>query len=89
MSTQTDWRTLVSRIIKSEMAKKNLRYEDIANKLQEYGTVQTQGNLRNKINRGIMGADLFIQIMLALDMEAIEQKTLLEIRQHIDNERKS
>ena len=52
----TDYRELISRIIKSEMSKRKIRYEDLSQLLAAHGTVQSSANLRNKINRGIMGA---------------------------------
>jgi hypothetical protein len=73
------WRELVSRIIKTEMAKKNLKYEDLSQLLQARGTLQSSANLRNKINRGIMGADLFLLLLLVMDVKQLNQALILEI----------
>ena len=75
----TDYRELISRMIKSEMSKRKIRYEDLSQSLAELGTQQTSANLRNKINRGIMGADLFIQLMLVLNVKQIDRDSILEI----------
>jgi hypothetical protein len=75
----TDYRELISRIIKSEMSKRKIRYEDLSQSLAEFGTHQTSANLRNKINRGIMGADLFIQLLLVLNVKQIDRDSILEI----------
>jgi len=78
------WRKLVSRIIKTEMAKKNLKYEDLSRLLAAQGTLQSGANLRNKINRGIMGAELFLQLLLVMNVKQLEQKLMLEILQELD-----
>lgn len=77
--SSTEWRDLVSRLLKSEMSKRKLKYEDLSRALAEQGCVQTADNLRNKINRGILGADLFIQLLLVLNVKSLERQTLLDI----------
>ena len=72
----TDYRELISRIIKSEMSKRKIRYEDLSQLLAAHGTVQSSANLRNKINRGIMGADLFIQLFLSVPQLPSEKNSL-------------
>ncbi|MCJ8299293.1 MAG: DUF6471 domain-containing protein [Pseudomonadales bacterium] len=75
----TDYRELISRIVKSEMSKRKIRYEDLSQLLAAHGTVQSSANLRNKINRGIMGADLFIQLFLVLNVKQLDRDSILEI----------
>ena len=82
----TDWRKLTSRLIKSEMTKRNIKYEDLSKRLEQLGTQQTAPNLRNKINRGILGADLFIQILVALNVSQISQDNIQEILESIKHE---
>lgn len=77
------WRELASRVIKSEMAKKGLKYSDLSERLQRLETRQSADNLRNKINKGILGADLFLQIMLVLNVTKIERENLLEILKEV------
>ena len=73
------WRELVGRLLRTEMAKRKLKYEDLSRLLATAGIRQSAANLRNKINRGIMGADLFLAIMLVLDVQKLERETILEI----------
>lgn len=83
---KTDYRELVSRLIKSEMSKRKIRYEDLSQSLAEVGTIQTSANLRNKINRGIMGADLFIQLILVLNVKQIDRETLVDIASSLNED---
>lgn len=74
-----DWRELISRLVKSEMTKRKVRYDELSRRLAEHGTLQTADNLRNKVNRGIMGADLLLQIMFVLNMRQLELDVVREI----------
>jgi hypothetical protein len=77
--SSTEWRDLVSRLLKSEMSKRKLKYEDLSRALAEWGVVQTADNLRNKINRGILGADLLVQLLVVLNVKSVERQTLMDI----------
>lgn len=80
----THWRELISRLIKLEMAKKKLKYEDLSNLLEAHGTQQSSANLRNKINRGIMGADLFVQLLVVMNVKHLDRDSMLEILEALD-----
>ena len=75
----TAWRELVSRLIKADMARKKLKYEDLSQLLAAHGTKQSADNLRNKINRGILGADLYLQLLLVLNIKQLDRQTILDI----------
>jgi hypothetical protein len=74
-----DWRELVSRVIKLEMTKRKLKYSDLSETLEAQGTIQSSANLRNKINRGIMGADLFLQLLLVMEVKQLDRENMLDI----------
>lgn len=80
------WRELVSRLIKLEMTKRKLRYEDLSQRLAQYGVSQSADNLRNKINRGIMGADLMLQLVYVLDIRSLDKTVLSEILHAIQDD---
>ncbi|MEP0355670.1 DUF6471 domain-containing protein [Paraglaciecola sp.] len=74
-----DWRQLVQRILKAEMSKRGTKYQDLSDRLSTIGVHQSADNLRNKVNKGIMGADLLLQIMYVLNMRRIERDDILDI----------
>lgn len=80
------WRELVSRLIKSEMTKRKLRYDDLSQRLAQYGVSQSADNLRNKINRGILGADLLLQLVYVLDIRSLDKAVLGEILQTMESQ---
>ena len=77
--SQADWREVISRLVKSEMSKRKMKYEDLSQLLEQTGTIQTSANLRNKINRGIMGAELFVQILIVLDLKQLDIGSIEDI----------
>lgn len=85
-NTSAAWRELVSRLIKSEMSKRKLKYEELSQLLEAQGTLQTAANLRNKINRGILGADLFVQILIVLNVQQLTRESILDIIENLDLE---
>lgn len=74
-----DWRQLVARLLKAEMSKRGVKYQDLSDRLASIGVKQSADNLRNKINKGILGADLLLQMMFVLNMRRIEREELLDI----------
>ena len=58
------WRQTVARVVKSEMSVRGVKYQALSQRLEEIGVEQSADNLRNKVNKGIMGADLLLQIFV-------------------------
>lgn len=76
---QTEWRNLVARIIKSEMSLHAIKYQDLSEKLAAIGIVQSADNLRNKINKGILGADLLLQVVYVLQIKRIDHSQISDL----------
>ncbi len=80
-SKASDWRQVVQRLIKAEMSKRGLKYQTLSDELAAIGVEQSADNLRNKINRGILGADLLLQLILIMNIRKLgidEVKDILE-----------
>ncbi|MFT6330295.1 MAG: hypothetical protein ACJAYN_002235 [Bermanella sp.] len=75
----SDWRNLVQRLLKTELSKKGIKYQDLSDKLSAVGVDQSADNLRNKINKGILGADLLLQIVFVLNIKQIKYEDIEEI----------
>lgn len=78
-SLAADWRQLVQRLLKAEMSKRGTKYQDLSDRLSNIGIHQSADNLRNKVNKGILGADLLLQIMYVLNMRRIERDEIVDI----------
>ena len=72
MINTPEWRAVVKRLLKSEMEVHGLRYRDLSVGLEErFGTIQTEENLRQKITKGTLGTQLFLQLLLVIGVESI------------------
>jgi hypothetical protein len=79
LSTKNAWRQTVARVVKSEMSVRGVKYQTLSQRLEEIGIDQSADNLRNKVNKGIMGADLLLQILYVLKARPIDSALLEEI----------
>jgi hypothetical protein len=70
-STTKIWRNAVQRLLKTEMSRHDVRYQELSERLAAVGVEQSADNLRNKVNKGILGADLLLQIVSVLNVKAI------------------
>lgn len=81
-----NWRMVVQRLIKSEMTLKGVKYQELSDRLKEVGVQQTADNLRNKVNKGILGADLLVQIMYVMDVKKVEKDRVKDIIKNLQKE---
>ena len=68
-----EWAAVIKRLIRAEMALHDVTYEELSKRLKnQFGTIQTANNLKSKINKGVLGAQLFVQILNVLGTESLE-----------------
>ena len=85
MSAKNAWRQTVARLVKSEMSVRGVKYQALSQRLADIGVEQSADNLRNKINKGIMGADLLVQILYVLKARAVDAALIEEILTDLDD----
>lgn len=72
MRTSQDWRAIVKGVIRAEMARRNMSYRELAERLD---TVDVKGmnerTIANKINRGTFSAVFLVQVMEAIGVLTI------------------
>ena len=61
-----EWQERVKAILKSELARRNVSYKELADRLQAIGVKDTERNISNKISRGTFTAAFFIQCLDAI-----------------------
>lgn len=67
----TDWQGLVKGMLKAEIKRRNMTYEQLAAKLAEIGVSETTDNLRVKISRGGFSAVFFVQCLTAMGVRSL------------------
>ncbi len=66
-----DWQAQVKGLLKAELARRDLTYGDLAEKLAAIGIKDNERNISNKIGRGTFTAIFFIQCMEAIGCHTI------------------
>ena len=59
------------RILRAEMARREVSYDTLMEKLGGIGVKETNAGLRNKLSRGSFTADFFLQCLTALEVKTI------------------
>jgi hypothetical protein len=57
------WQDHAKSLLKAELKRKSITYKELANRLTEAGTFETEANLANKISRGGFSAAFLLQCL--------------------------
>ncbi len=79
-------RETIRRLLRSQMAAKGVEYRELSRRLAELGVVQSETNLRSKVNNGSLGAQLFLYIQLALDTRRVDLAAVSEILADVEKD---
>jgi 3-mercaptopyruvate sulfurtransferase SseA len=72
MATDAEWQALVKGMLKAEMKRRNMPYEQLAQKLAELGAQNSSAQvLRTKVSRGGFSAVFFVQCLKAMGCQQI------------------
>lgn len=63
------WGKIVSKIIKTELAKRGMSYNELVEKLEGIGVFIKVEDLRARISRGNFSAMLFLQCLRAIEVK--------------------
>jgi hypothetical protein len=69
--TRQRWRPRAKGILKAELARRELTYSDLADRLAQIGVQENRRNLTNKINRGEFGAEFLLQCLAAMNVTTL------------------
>ncbi len=74
-----EMRETIRRYIRAQMAYKGFEYKDLSARLGVLGVVQTDSNLRSKVNNGSLGAQLFVYILMAMGVQHFDLEQMKQI----------
>lgn len=75
-----EWAAAIKGSLRGEMARRSVTYAELSRRLEErFGTLQTESNLKAKVNKGVMGAQLFVQILAVLGCDKLEIEQVLQL----------
>ena len=66
MPERTDWEVKARGLLRAEMAKQGLTYNQLVERLKAVGITDDERNLRNKVSRGKFTAAFLLQCLAAI-----------------------
>jgi hypothetical protein len=66
MTTNSEWETKVKGLLKGELKRRGVTYQQLVEKLAAIGVVDSEPNIRNKLARGKFTAVFLIQCLDAV-----------------------
>jgi microsomal dipeptidase-like Zn-dependent dipeptidase len=69
--SEADWANDVKHLLRAEMARRGVTYDQLTEKLAEIGVVDTSVNIRNKVARGKFTAVFFVQCLRAIGCDLL------------------
>jgi Domain of unknown function (DUF6471) len=71
MKSEAEWAEEVKRLLRAEMTRRGITYEELAERLATVGVRNTVVNLRNKVARGRFSAVFLVQCLRAIGARAL------------------
>ena len=66
-----EWAEKAKRLLRSEMVKRGISYDDLTARLAAMGIQDSPGNIRNKVSRGKFMAAFMLQCLRAIGAETL------------------
>lgn len=73
-----EWAEYAKRLLKAELKRRGVSYRQLADRLTEMGTPETERNLSNKISRGGFTAAFMLQVLAAIGCDDLRLNALPE-----------
>ncbi len=65
------WEDRAKRLLKTELAKADLGYRELAERLEKHGMKESQASIANKISRGTFSATFLLASLVAIGAETV------------------
>jgi len=66
-----DWTAYTKGLLRAEMARRQITYKGLVEKLAAIGISETEANLRNKISRGSFTGAFLVQCLVAIGVTTL------------------
>jgi Domain of unknown function (DUF6471) len=65
------WEERAKRFLKAELARADVGYRELAERLEKHGLKETEASIANKISRGTFSATFFLASLVAIGKEQV------------------
>src|SRR5258708_20407824 len=69
--SEDQWADKAKRLLRAEMVKRGVSYEQLAERLHDMGIEETPVNIRNKVARGKFMASFLLQCLSAIGVQVV------------------
>ena len=73
---QLSWEERAKRFLKAELARSEVSYRELAERLKKHGLKETEASIANKISRGTFSATFFLASLVAIGCTAVTLEDL-------------
>jgi hypothetical protein len=72
MATKTpSWEERAKRLLKAELARADIGYRELAERLKKHGVKETEASIANKVSRGTFSATFLLASLVAIGAETV------------------
>lgn len=71
MRMEQEWTERTKRLLKSELKRADITYEELAQRMTAMGLTETKVSIASKLSRGGFGATFFLAAMKAIGVEQV------------------
>lgn len=65
------WEERAKRLLKAELARADIGYRELAERLKTHGLQETEASIANKISRGTFSATFLLATLIAIEADAV------------------
>ena len=76
MAKAPSWEDRAKRFLKAELARADVSYRELADRLKKHGLEETEASIANKISRGTFSATFFLASLTAIGVAAVPLEEL-------------
>jgi len=71
MAGKPNWEDRAKAYLKAELARADVSYKELAERLKKHGLQETEASVANKISRGSFPASFFLASLVAIGCESV------------------
>lgn len=76
MQAEREWTERTKRLLKAELKRADVTYEELAQRMSGMGLEETKASVASKLSRGGFGATFFLAAMKAIGVEQVRLQDL-------------
>ncbi len=76
MAKTPSWEERAKRLLKAELARADVGYRELAERLKKHGLQETEASIANKISRGTFSATFLLASLKAIEVDSVRLESV-------------